>query len=185
MNKLVLLESNVIKLNPTEEELLALDFGLDYDTVAEDPSGMFKEGDTYTIEKWEEYNLSFEDWKLRKLNEVKSKSEGLVDSVIQEYPEFERLTFTTQSTEAEELMSNPSVSTPFLSMVASLRNISVSELAARVLNHRNNFAMITSYAAGKRQAYLDQIESCTTAAELNTIEVSFSLEELTQLQGGV
>lgn len=153
----------------------------DYDTIATDPSGEFKLGDTYSIEKWEEYNLSFEDWKLRKLGEVKSKSEELVDSVIQEYPEFERLTFTTQSTEADALMSNPSASTPFLSMVASIRGIPVSELATRVLNHRNNFAMITGYAAGKRQAYLDQIESCTTIAELDAIEVSFSLEELSQL----
>ena len=152
------------------------------DTVVEDPSGKFKTGDEYTLEQWEEYNLSFEDWKLRKLHDVKSKSEELVDSVIQEYPEFERLTFTTQSSEADALMSNPSAPTPFLSMVASIRNIPVSKLATRVLNHRNNFAMVTSFAAGKRQAYLDQIESCTTVAELDAIEVSYSLEELAQLQ---
>lgn len=181
MNELYILNSTVVMINPSPTQIESGELE-DYDTITTDPSGQFKVGDTYSIEKWEEYNLSFEDWKLRKLSEVKSKSEELVDSVIQEYPEFERLTFTTQSTEAEELMSNPSASTPFLSMVASLRGIPVSELATRVLNHRNNFAMVTSYAAGKRQAYVDQIKSCTTVAELNAIDVSFSLEELAQLQ---
>ena len=181
MNELYIFNNVVVMINPTSEQIENGELE-EYDTITHDPSGQFKVGDAYSIEKWEEYNLTFEDWKLRKLNEVKGKSAGLVDSVIQEYPEFERLTFTTQSTEAEELASNPSASTPFLSMVASLRGIPVSELATRVLNHRDNFAMVTSYAAGKRQAYLDQIESCTTVAELDAIEVSFSLEELTQLQ---
>lgn len=181
MNELYIFNGIVVMLNPSPSQIELED----YDTIATDPSGKFKVGDSYSIEKWEEHNLAFEDWKLRKLNEVKGKSAGLVDSVIQEYPEFERLTFTTQSAEADALMSNPSAPTPFLSMVASIRNIPVSELATRVINHRNNFAALTSYAAGKRQAYLDQIESCTTVAELDAIEVSFSLEELAQLQGGV
>lgn len=181
MNELYIFNGRVVMINPSPSQIENGELE-DYDTIATDPSGEFRVGDAYYIEKWEEYNLSFEDWKLRKLSEVKSKSEELVASVIQEYPEFERLTFATQSTEAEELMSNPSASTPFLSMVASLRGIPVSELATRVLKHRNNFAIVTSYAAGKRQAYLDQIESCTTVAQLDAINVSFSLEELAQLQ---
>lgn len=55
------------------------DFEGYYDTIAEDASGNFKKGDMYSIEKWEEYNLSDEE----KRERVDAQRKALINKQLE------------------------------------------------------------------------------------------------------
>ena len=58
-NWLIIADGIVLEVLQKEGSVLAGEYTGYYDTIAEDPSGMFKKGDTYTIDQWEYYNSHF------------------------------------------------------------------------------------------------------------------------------
>lgn len=44
-----------------------------FDTVTEDPSGLFVVGDAYSIEAWENHNFTLDQWKDRQKSKIRSR----------------------------------------------------------------------------------------------------------------
>lgn len=73
MNKYIVIKDGVIVAKLEGETFDGSLVGGGYDTVAIDPSGLFNVGDAYTLEQWELYNLTLDDWKNRKNEEIRQK----------------------------------------------------------------------------------------------------------------
>lgn len=58
-NWLIIANGKVLAVIQKEGGIQVGDYEGYYDTVAEDPSGMFKQGDSYTMEQWEQYNTHY------------------------------------------------------------------------------------------------------------------------------
>ena len=132
------------------------------DTVVEDPSGKFKVGDEYTIEKWEMHNSPFESFLARKRSEIDSKAEDFVNSLAPAYPEFEKLTFEKQVQEARLYLDSANKEqieeTLAIFLIANMRGLTTEDLAQRIVQKNNQFTQITFLVAGLRQKYHDELE---------------------------
>ncbi len=88
--------------------------------------------------------------KANKLIEIDLAFQKTIDSLTAGWPEGEIKTWAKQETEALALQSNPTVSTPFLTMIAAQRGITVADLASRVLRDSAAFSAASAYYVGLR-----------------------------------
>ena len=85
--------------------------------------------------------------------EINNKAQEAIDSVIEPYPDFEKLTFERQEREARAFLVDNTISTPTLSPIAQARGLSVEELATRVVAKADGLVGLAAHIAGQRQAY--------------------------------
>ena len=78
-NFLVIENSVILDVVQKDGSFELSDFEGYYDTIAEDASGNFKKGDMYSVEKWEEYNLSDEE----KRERVDAQRKALINKQLE------------------------------------------------------------------------------------------------------
>ena len=88
--------------------------------------------------------------KADKLAEIDEDFQKTIDGLTAGWPEGEIKTWAKQESEALALQSNPSASTPFLTMIAAQRGITVADLASRVLRDSAAFSNASAYYVGLR-----------------------------------
>jgi len=80
-------------------------------------------------------------------------------------------TFGTQEKEALGFIANDTFPTPLLNGLATVRGITVSELAVRVLAHAETYKHAVGLVMGKKHALEDQVDKAETLDDLKLIEV--------------
>lgn len=171
-NFIYLLEGEVV-FKVTAETTDSETYTGEFDTVTTDPSGQFNVGDTYTIEQWEDYNLSLEDFKARKAGEIDAKAEEFMDSNTPKYPEFEKHTFPKQEAEAKAYLDNPNADVPCITKIATQRGVAVDVLANLILVKATAFSDMAVTTAGKRQNLHTTLAQATTVAQVKGLEVNY------------
>lgn len=135
-------------------------------------------------QKWDGFKwidpqpLSLTEISKLKSNEINMKAQQFIDKEIEQYPEFEKLTFDRQEREAHSYIADNTVSTPTLTRIATARGLTVLEIADRVIAKANAFAGLAAEIAGQRQAYHDQLATAVQAQDSTAIEdiiVSYAL----------
>lgn len=113
--------------------------------------------------------------KLKKLQELNEKVQEIANSIIGNYPEFERLTWQDQKAEALAWQLNSSTSTPLLDGIAQIRGITREDCISRVLIKNSLFQNLVMQLVGLRQKYEDDILNATDAISLLSINLEFNL----------
>jgi hypothetical protein len=119
---------------------------------------------------------SYPVMKSEKLNTLTSTAQNFIDSVVGiQYPDFEKLTFETQKSEALTWSADNSAPTPNVDVLALNRGVDRTVLLQKILIKTTQFEQISMAIAGQRQAYEDQIDATTTVEQLNGIAFNFTL----------
>lgn len=114
---------------------------------------------------------TFKEAKAAKLSEINKAADKIMAALISIYPDREISTFDKQEAEARAYMADPTAPTPLLSALAKARGISMDELVKRVIAKADAFAAASGYIIGQRQALEDQLDTCKTLEEVQSIVV--------------
>lgn len=114
---------------------------------------------------------TFEEAKADKLIEINMAADKTMAALISTYPEREISTFDKQEAEARAYIADPEAPTPLLLALAKARGISMDELVKRVIAKADAFATASGYIIGQRQALEDQLDTCKTLEEVQSIVV--------------
>lgn len=114
---------------------------------------------------------TFEEAKADKLIEINMAADKTMAALISTYPEREISTFDKQEAEARAYIADPEAPTLLLSALAKARGISMDELVKRVIAKADAFAAASGYIIGQRQALEDQLDTCKTLEEVQSIVV--------------
>lgn len=114
---------------------------------------------------------TFKEAKAAKLSEINNAADKIMAALISTYPDREISTFDKQEAEARAYMADPTAPTPLLSALAKARGISMDELVKRVIAKADAFAAASGYIIGQRQALEDQLDTCKTLEEVQSIVV--------------
>ena len=131
-------------------------------------------GDWYEVVALPEQTL--EEARAAKLSEINSACDAILNGAVQSYPETEVLTFDQQTSEARTYLASGNASdAPLLSALAAGRGITLDDLVSRVMAKHTAFSALSGYVIGQRQALEDQLDACTTVAEIEAITVDITL----------
>lgn len=114
---------------------------------------------------------TFKEAKAAKLSEINKAADKIMATLISTYPDREISTFDKQEAEARAYMADPTAPTPLLSALAKARGLSMDELVKRVIVKADAFAAASGYIIGQRQALKDQLDTCKTLEEVQSIVV--------------
>jgi hypothetical protein len=119
-------------------------------------------------------SLSLTEAKQRRLREIAGEAQAAVDALATNYPDFEKLTWKDQESEALALLewngSGAAPSTPTVDGIASSRGIDKTELCQRIIAKADLYRPAAAQIIGKRQRLEDLIEAATTADEVKAIK---------------
>lgn len=114
---------------------------------------------------------TFKEAKAAKLSEINKAADKIMAALISTYPDREISTFDKQEAEARAYMADPTAPTPLLSALAKARGLSMDELVKRVIAKADAFAAASGYIIGQRQTLEDQLDTCKTLEEVQSIVV--------------
>lgn len=100
---------------------------------------------------------------------IAAAAQRAANDIAQHYPPFEQLTWHEQEVEARSFLADPASETPVLSVIAAERDITLDDLAERVIAKADAFRAISALLAGRRQALEDQIEMAQTVEAVQAI----------------
>tara|TARA_R110002153_G_scaffold70851_4_gene185814 strand:+ start:1636 stop:2163 length:528 start_codon:yes stop_codon:yes gene_type:complete len=119
--------------------------------------------------------IDINDYRNPLLELISSKSQYYVESLISTYPDFEKLTFETQKSEARGWAMDNTVDTPNVDILAFNRGIDREVLLEKISVKATEFEKLSMAIAGQRQKFEDLIALATTVEELDAINISFTV----------
>lgn len=167
--------------NPTDAHLNPLGYAVlhpterpEGDVVTEGTPEQGEDGKWY--QTWEvrdytteEASEALQQAKARKVREINAAYEQELHAVLRDYPDAETKTWDKQESEARAWLADNSAPTPYLDGLATARDLSKSELVARVIAKADAWIALSASATGKRQRLEDEIEAATDMAVLDAI----------------
>lgn len=101
--------------------------------------------------------LTGEQLRARKMADVNAAATDLLAMLSAAYPDGEVQSWGQQTREAEALALNPSAPAPLLTAIAAARGLPLAELAARVREKVQAYAVASGQIIGQRQALEDKL----------------------------
>lgn len=114
-------------------------------------------------------NLTLDQIKQRKLNEIGYAMSTRIAAIKSGYPEDEVLSWPEQKSEAMAYQQDNSVEAPLLSSMAEARGITLNDLVSRVLANAAAWSSLSGKLIGKRQAYESQIQAAQDTYSVSAI----------------
>lgn len=112
-----------------------------------------------------------------KMSEINALYQQAIATLIQTYPDDERLTFDKQEAEARAWLADNSTLTPFVDALAAGRQMDKAELVSRIIAKADAFALASGSLTGQRQRYEDMLDMAETADAVAAIVPQYSLPE--------
>ena len=110
-----------------------------------------------------------------KQSEIRDAADALLKTVGAEYGDIERATWDQQYSEALAVQAAAEADAPLLSAIAAARGMDVATLATRIIANRAAWVAISGHVVGQRLALQDRLDAATTVAEIEAIEVAYTL----------
>lgn len=126
---------------------------------------------------WLFQGKTLEEAKAEKLAEINTTYSVATSALVESYPETELLTFDKQEAEARAWLSDNTVSTPLIDMLAAGRQMDKAELVDRIIAKASTFTLAAGYLTGQRQHYEDILSAAGTLEEVEDIEPVYTLPE--------
>lgn len=108
-------------------------------------------------EPLEMFDFHPDDYREKKLKEVREACERELHAIKASYPESEVQSWYKQEIEAREYISNPQANIPLITRLANTRNIAIPELASRIIQKADAYTEAMGMLLGKRQALEDAL----------------------------
>lgn len=144
-------------------------------TLKENSNGSFTQGYKVVALPPEVVAANLVAAKGEKLTEANALCDAELRALVAKYPDMEISTFAKQESEARALAQDLTAEAPFLSALAANRGLALQELAIRVLAHAEAFGQASGVVIGQRQAIEDRIEAATDFAQLDAVEIAYTL----------
>ncbi len=112
---------------------------------------------------------TLEQIRTRKLKEINAACEATLAAVKAGYPDSEVLSWSVQETEARAYVLDPLKPIPFLTALATARDITVPDLVALIIAKADAFAGISGSLIGKRQKLEKLAELAETIEDIEVI----------------
>jgi len=154
------------------------DFGwIPFTSAHDDPSEIAQEVTKalFNSEISQKKPIDINDYKNPLLELISSKSQYYVESLISTYPDFEKLTFETQKSEARGWVLDNTTKTPNVDILALNRGVDREVILSKINTKADQFERVSMAIAGQRQKFQDLIDNATTVEELDTINISFTV----------
>ena len=119
--------------------------------------------------------IDINDYRNPLLELISIKSQYYVESLISTYPDFEKLTFETQKSEARGWALDDATQTPNVDILALNRGVDREVILSKINTKADQFERISMAIAGQRQKFQDLIDNATTVEELDAINISFTV----------
>jgi hypothetical protein len=107
--------------------------------------------------------------KAAKRIEINAECQKAVAALAKDYPDSEVQSWPQQVKEATALSADPQADVPLLTAIATARGLPVAELASRVLDKMNVYAVASGVLIGQRQAAEDAIDAAESLEDLAAI----------------
>lgn len=107
--------------------------------------------------------------KAERMAAAAQEADQMLAALAAGYPEREIASWPQQIKEAEALEAAPEASAPLLTMMATTRGISVTELASRVLNNSASYSAAAGQILGARHKLDDLLEAAQTLEEVGAV----------------
>jgi hypothetical protein len=128
---------------------------------------------------------SLQEARAAKLAEVMAAYSDAFSPLEAVYPREEREGWSLQEAEAQELLDDPAAETPVLSLLVQLRGNgeTVSDLAAKVLQHAREYRMLYAALTGQQQRMYGEVNALAaregaSAAEILAFPVAYTLPDV-------
>ena len=109
--------------------------------------------------------------KAAKLQEINTWVDQQLAVILNLYPETEVQSWDEQLREANLFIADPSAATPLLSALAQTRGVTVTYLAAKVVEKSNAFSVFSGQVFGQRQAWEDQLSVVTRPSQITSLVI--------------
>lgn len=122
---------------------------------------------------------SYNPWvkeKANKFAEIDIAFQKTIDGLTAGWPEGEIKTWAKQETEAIALQSNPAAITPFLTMIAAQRGITVPDLASRVLRDSTAFSNASAYYVGLRHKARQLVQALPNEGSYERLQELYNIK---------
>ncbi|MCG9032691.1 hypothetical protein [Laribacter hongkongensis] len=118
---------------------------------------------------------SLDDLRAAALTRINTGCEKAMEMLRANYPDSEVMSWSQQTREADALDANPNATTPLLTAIATVRGLSIADLAARVRAKTAAYAVASGQIIGQRQALEDalggiDLKADDAAAKLEAIQ---------------
>ena len=127
------------------------------------------------IEEFIEFEFGINQIKYQYIDNLNLEAQSFMDSSLPVYPDFEKLTFETQKSEARGWAMDNTVGTPNVDILALNRGIDREVLLEKISIKATEFEQLSMAIAGQRQKFEDLIALATTVEELDAINISFTV----------
>lgn len=121
---------------------------------------------------------TLEEVKAAKLAEINAGCDAILKQAVSGYPETEQQTFYKQDAESAAYLENPETETPFLTILAAARGISLEDMVTKVRAKTDAFSRLSAFICGQRQAMEDELDACASVEEVEALLVSYQLPEV-------
>ena len=127
------------------------------------------------IEEFIEFEFGINQIKYQYIDNLNLEAQSFMDSSLPKYPDFEKLTFETQKSEARGWVLDNTAQTPNVDILALNRGIDREVLLEKISVKATEFEKLSMAIAGQRQKFEDLIALATTVEELDAINISFTV----------
>jgi hypothetical protein len=178
-NSVNIINSKHLMVIPQEEEALCTQFNMMLATYLRD--GVHPDETPFTKEELET-GLQFR--KLVKKLKLKKYYNSLIKNTFNIY-DTEKETWERQKFEADKYLLDNTASTPFLDILSTNRGITKEELVTKIISKADAYATYVGTQLGLQHKAEDEIDACTTLAELDSLNLpEFCDFELDTIQEG-
>ena len=118
--------------------------------------------------------LTLEQVRLAKIAEINAGYDSVMGYIQSGYPDKETLTWERQAVQARELQNNPDAEAVFVRVLATVKGVSVSEMAGRILANAENWEPIAAMLTAQRQVMEEAALAAQSVADVENIRVSYT-----------
>ncbi len=154
----------------TREKFTIETFGkIPSELTVKKPPGEFHEWDELKNEWVENLDKHLESKHNELILLIRDKAQAKAIILDYSYPEFEKISWANQESEAKLYLSNQDTNAPFLSEVAKIRGVTVHELATRVIKKSDQSRIAYATIAGERQKLESEADRALASRDIDKL----------------
>ncbi len=118
---------------------------------------------------------SLEEARLAKIVEINAGYESAIRYIQGGYPLEEVLTWERQAAQARELLADPAAEAAFVRTLAAVKNISVEEMAGRILANAASWEPVAALLTAQRQALEERAFAAQSLEDIAAVQAGYSV----------
>lgn len=130
------------------------------------------------VDTEQEWSVGLDSAKAAAIMAAAAACDAVLKPLASRVSEYETKTWQKQLAEAQDLLSDPSLSAasyPTIAGIIAVTGEDAAAFAAAIIKNDEDWTAITAYAIGQRQRIVAQIKECGTPEEVAAVDVKITL----------